>query len=294
MFSERLENLIKAALQDGVLTEQEKVAIIKRAGAEGEDINEVDIYIQSLVQKRQQELAKNKQEAETARIVAQKKESEARMASEIEEQKQRDTIMRKCPVCGARIPVLSNVCPDCKHVIDTNELDGKMMEMIKKITAASRHMTFDSALCRFRFKGNGKNDDYFPLLVELEQLYGDLPKVKDFLLEQKLMQFRFVSNKFRNMVTNGYSSSATKDILNFIIDSYGSLPQAQALIHEYQEKLNKQKVKRYMAIGGPCIVAILIIYGLYKLYIYDVEIFWAIIVFIVMLFIGVIIVIIRR
>jgi hypothetical protein len=32
MFSERLENLIKAALKDGVLTEQEKNAIIKRAG----------------------------------------------------------------------------------------------------------------------------------------------------------------------------------------------------------------------------------------------------------------------
>ena len=63
MFSERLENLIEAALQDGVLTDQEKASIIKRAQAEGEDIDEVEIYIQSLLQKRQQDLnQKNKED----------------------------------------------------------------------------------------------------------------------------------------------------------------------------------------------------------------------------------------
>ena len=49
MFSERLEKLIQSSLQDGILTDQEKAAIIKRAKAEGEDIDEVEIYIDSLV-----------------------------------------------------------------------------------------------------------------------------------------------------------------------------------------------------------------------------------------------------
>ena len=67
MFSERLEKLIQSSLQDGILTDQEKAAIIKRAKAEGEDIDEVEIYIDSLLQKRQKELNNSdvKREANT-------------------------------------------------------------------------------------------------------------------------------------------------------------------------------------------------------------------------------------
>ena len=53
MFSERLEFLIHNAIEDGVITEKERDAIIRRAQAEGEDLDEVDIYIQSLLQKRE-------------------------------------------------------------------------------------------------------------------------------------------------------------------------------------------------------------------------------------------------
>ena len=57
MFSERLDKLIQSSLQDGILTDQEKAVILKRAKAEGEDIDEVEIYIDSLLQKRQKELS---------------------------------------------------------------------------------------------------------------------------------------------------------------------------------------------------------------------------------------------
>ena len=81
MFSERLENLIKAALQDGVLTDQEKASIVKRAQAEGEDIDEVEIYIQSLMQKRQQELSqKNKEERDVLNeTIAQEEKERSKM-----------------------------------------------------------------------------------------------------------------------------------------------------------------------------------------------------------------------
>ena len=45
MFSARLEALISSALQDGVLTEQEKAILKKRAEAEGEDWDEVEMII---------------------------------------------------------------------------------------------------------------------------------------------------------------------------------------------------------------------------------------------------------
>lgn len=52
MFSERLEFLIHNAVEDGQVTEKERAAIIRRAQAEGEYLDEVDIYIQSLLQKK--------------------------------------------------------------------------------------------------------------------------------------------------------------------------------------------------------------------------------------------------
>lgn len=52
IFSERLEFLIHNAVEDGQVTEKERAAIIRRAQAEGEDLDEVDIYIQSLLQKK--------------------------------------------------------------------------------------------------------------------------------------------------------------------------------------------------------------------------------------------------
>lgn len=52
MFSERLEFLIHNAVEDGQVTEKESAAIIRRAQAEGEYLDEVDIYIQSLLQKK--------------------------------------------------------------------------------------------------------------------------------------------------------------------------------------------------------------------------------------------------
>ena len=56
MFSKELENLIQATLEDGVLEDNEKAALIKRAQKEGVDLDELEIYINSLLQRRQREL----------------------------------------------------------------------------------------------------------------------------------------------------------------------------------------------------------------------------------------------
>ena len=58
MFSKELENLIQATLEDGVLEEYEKAALVKRAQNEGVDLTELEIYIQSILQRRKRELAK--------------------------------------------------------------------------------------------------------------------------------------------------------------------------------------------------------------------------------------------
>ena len=56
MFLKELENLIQATLEDGVLEPYELEALQKRAKAEGVDLTELEIYINSLLQKRNREL----------------------------------------------------------------------------------------------------------------------------------------------------------------------------------------------------------------------------------------------
>lgn len=52
MFSEYLNKLIEAALIDGVITDQERAVIRKRALSEGLDPDEVDIFLDAEIQKR--------------------------------------------------------------------------------------------------------------------------------------------------------------------------------------------------------------------------------------------------
>ena len=115
MFSKEMEALIEATLADGKLTDQEKTALVNRAKKEKVDLNELEIYIQSILQKRQQELDKKSREAR-----AQQEEAD------LESEKLRSKMLRECPKCGTSIPHLSNACPNCGYIIDKSELDEKL------------------------------------------------------------------------------------------------------------------------------------------------------------------------
>ena len=122
MFSKEMEALIEATLADGVLTDQEKTALINRAEKEGVDLNELEIYIQSILQKRQQELDKKSREA-----LAQHEEAD------LESEKLRSKTLRVCPKCGTQIPHLSNACPNCGFIIEKTELDEKLVVLMELI-----------------------------------------------------------------------------------------------------------------------------------------------------------------
>lgn len=119
MFSDRIENLISAALQDGVLTEKEEEILKRRVEKEGEDWDEVEMYIQSLLQKRQQELDKEM-----------KSNQEIQEKSDMNYEQKRAETLRICPKCGAYIPHLSNVCPDCGFIIEKNDTDKIISTLI--------------------------------------------------------------------------------------------------------------------------------------------------------------------
>lgn len=93
MFSKELEALINASLEDGILEEYEKAAIVKRAKSEGVDLTELEIYINSIMQKR-------KREHDLAEDAKQEKI----------DQRKREAFGKVCPNCGKQVPPMTIKC----------------------------------------------------------------------------------------------------------------------------------------------------------------------------------------
>lgn len=122
MFSKRLEDLIQAALEDGTLEDYEKAALVKRAQAEGVDLAELKIYVNSILQRRKKE---------------QREFADARLE---ENEKARNEALRKCPNCGASMPVMAIVCPFCGHEISSPKVLSSVQELADKIEQISSRL----------------------------------------------------------------------------------------------------------------------------------------------------------
>lgn len=116
MFSKELENLIQATLEDGVLEEYEKAALVKRAQNEGVDLTELEIYIQSILQRRKKELAK---------------EEDAKQA-EIDKKKQ-EALGPVCPKCHKQVPPMTLRC-DCGYEFTNNKNNSSVQLLFEKIS----------------------------------------------------------------------------------------------------------------------------------------------------------------
>ena len=115
MFSKEMEALIEATLQDGVLTDQEKAVLVKRAQKEGIDVDELDVYIQSLLQKRQQEQIEKRNQQE----------------EELEKEKAK-AIGPICPKCHKQVPPLTLVC-DCGYEFTKKKDVSSVQLLFEKI-----------------------------------------------------------------------------------------------------------------------------------------------------------------
>lgn len=116
MFSKELESLIQATLEDGILEDNEKAALVKRAQNEGVDLDELEIYINSILQKRKRELNE-------------KKESEY---SQIEKEK-KAALGKVCPKCGRQVAPLTLVCECGFEFIEHKKTESAVEKLANKI-----------------------------------------------------------------------------------------------------------------------------------------------------------------
>lgn len=111
MYDERIEQLISAALADGVLTEKEKQVLFKKAHAEGIDLDEFEIILDARL------------------LEAQEAEKKKREKAAPKSDKYAD--VKKCPACGSIIPPNTKVCPGCGMVFSNNQEDIKEIAQLQ-------------------------------------------------------------------------------------------------------------------------------------------------------------------
>lgn len=155
MYNGQLEELIEAALTDGVLTEKEKQVLFKKAESLGIDLDEFEMVLDSRLQKMQQQQKSTKT-------------SSAPQSGKVGQ-------VRKCPACGAMVGAMDSSCKECgfefigvENTSSVRILTEKIDEIIQKYAnktkssdddnfAYERHNEIKSTILNFPIPSN-KND----------------------------------------------------------------------------------------------------------------------------------------
>lgn len=114
MYSERIENLIKAALADGELTDKERQILFKNAQEQGIDLDEFEMVLDARLVELQKE----------------KKEKEAKSTSK----SNKFGDVRKCPACGAFVPAMAVSCAECGYEFTGLEASSSVLTLSKEIS----------------------------------------------------------------------------------------------------------------------------------------------------------------
>ena len=113
MYNEELEQLIDAALADGVLTDKEKQILFKKAESFGVDLDEFEMVLNARALKAQQPVHQAKEKL--GNIVT-------------------------CPACGAHVPGGTAVCPECGHEFRNIEANHSVQKFSDGLQAANDKM----------------------------------------------------------------------------------------------------------------------------------------------------------
>lgn len=137
-----IEKLIDLALADGIVTEQERAIILRKAEKLGEDIDEVEMILDgkiALMNKEKNQLSTQKSNKEGD--------------------------LKKCPSCGAPVESFNTKCSECGHEFKNIETSNsvklfflKMNELESQRSDDTLVSSLSSAMSASVFGGESKVD----------------------------------------------------------------------------------------------------------------------------------------
>ena len=132
LYNDNIEHLISAALADGELTEKEKQILFRKAEAEGIDLDEFEMVLESRLYEVQKSM--KVQEATTAATTA----TVAKPLQTAAPKPQKFGDIRKCPACGAIVRTGSAVCLECSFAFNDVEGNTAMDTLQKRLAELDR------------------------------------------------------------------------------------------------------------------------------------------------------------
>ena len=237
MYNEKIEQLIKAALADGVLTEKEKQILFKRAQEQGVDLDEFEMVLD-------------------ARLVElQKAEKEKAEKSAPKSTKFGD--VRKCPVCGALVPALSGVCQDCGYEFSGIGANSSSQILAKKIEEINENYSRKAnELKKDKNETQSDLEDRKWEILHKQRVMAISQAIKSFSIPNtKADMFEFLTTMQSNMLSPGaykleadayftkYNETIVKAKALFKNDSVISdlLANSVSVIEDYKKIHKKQK-----------------------------------------------------
>lgn len=225
MFSKELEEVIDAALADGVLTEKERAVLHKRAQAEGVDPDELDVMIDG-------RLAKKKKEEDWLRLAPPKAAESTKVGN-----------VMKCPNCGAPYQPGTGKCPECGHVFQNvgsvssakNFADG-LQEIMNKWTPIIEQASKEEEYNREGKRTTRKvSDSKSAQQKEIENYITNFPIPSS---KTDLLEF-ITTMSARRHISNIHLEDAYRAKLNEAINKakiyYADDPQLKPLIEKYSK-----------------------------------------------------------
>ena len=194
MYNDELEQLIDAALADGVLTEKEKQVLFKKAQTFGIDLDEFEMVLDARALKAQQ----------AQQPVSPAKEKLGNIVT--------------CPACGAHVPGGNAVCPECGHVFNNVEANSsvtrlnKLLEEVEKKYAKNENKEkksfWDDDPVVLRYDEMARVVNRFPIPNSRGDLLEFLPYLKS-QAENKYGEYQYVSackSKYKECVLKARTS----------------------------------------------------------------------------------------
>lgn len=154
MYDQSLEQLIDAVIADGVITDQERIVIYKKAASLGIDQDEIQVYLEG-------------------KLAAKKSTPKSDKYGTI----------RKCPNCGAPISSFSGKCAECGYefsTINANETVKAFKEELEKIDRENKTTFLGSVLSAYGRDDNTKKK------IQLIKTFT-IPNTKEDLIEFALL-----------------------------------------------------------------------------------------------------------
>ena len=206
MFSKELEEVIEAALADGVLTEKERAVLHKRAAAEGVDPDELDVVIDG-------RLAKAKKQEDWLKPAP----PSTLMSNKIGN-------VQKCPNCGAPYQPGTAECLECGHVFQHRDAVKSSRQFAEGIQAITEK--WGAVIAQV-----SKEEEYNREGEQKTNKVWDAKNARD--------------KEIKNFITNFPIPLAKDDLLEFIADMAGRR-HTKAYEDEYRAKLKEALAKSHI------------------------------------------------